>query len=95
MKVINKYKENPPPNAIWIMRGYKYGNPFIIGKDGNRDEVCDKYVEYADEKFTDKEVIADLKGKVLVCCCKPKRCHGDYLSARFHYVISSIATKGE
>ena len=82
LKVVNKYIDGFPENSVIIMRGYKYGNPFVIGKDGDRNEVCDKYKIYANKKFTDEEIKNDLKGKILVCCCKPKRCHGDYLLER-------------
>ena len=39
-KVVNKYKQ---PYDIYIGRGSKWGNPFIIGQDGNREEVINKY----------------------------------------------------
>ena len=66
-------------DVVFIGRGGKYGNPFIIGVDGDRNEVCDKYEKYAKEKFTKKEIQKDLKNKDLLCFCSPKRCHGDYL----------------
>ena len=78
-KVLNYHIDFIPTDAVWIIRGYKYGNPYIIGEDGTRDEVCDKYEEYVLEEFTLDEIIKDLRGKDLVCCCKPKRCHGDFL----------------
>ena len=81
-RVLNYKTHSFSCTAVNIMRGHKYGNPFIIGKDGDRDEVCDKYEKYANEKFTDEEVKLDLRGKDLVCCCKPLRCHGDYLLRR-------------
>lgn len=30
---------------MYIGRGSVYGNPFVIGKDGDRDQVCDKFEE--------------------------------------------------
>lgn len=64
---------------VYIGRGSKWGNHYVIGKEGDRDEVCDKY-----EKgfFTQPQLIADLPelvGKTIGCYCKPKRCHGDFL----------------
>jgi len=64
---------------IYIGRGTIWGNPYIIGKDGNRKEVIDKYRIYAS---TNKEIIESLsilQNKVLGCWCKPKACHGDIL----------------
>ena len=42
-KVVNKYKES---YDVYIGRGSIWGNPFIIGKDGDRDEVIKKYEDY-------------------------------------------------
>lgn len=63
---------------VYIGRGSKWGNPFVIGVDGDRDEVLDKYEEYAEREFTEKDY-EELRGKDLICYCAPKRCHGDFL----------------
>lgn len=39
-KVVNLYKE---PYDVYIGRGSPWGNPFVIGKDGDRKECIDKY----------------------------------------------------
>jgi hypothetical protein len=79
--VYNIHIDKEPVNFVNIMRPNKYGNPFILGKDGNRDEVLVKYYDYV---MADKELIAeikrDLKGKNLLCCCHPKKCHGHVLA---------------
>lgn len=79
-KVHNKYHGTANKDAVYIGRGSPFGNPFVIGKDGDRDDVCDKYIEMveSDQKMKDY-IIQQLKGKDLVCFCKPRRCHGDYL----------------
>ena len=41
--IVNLRKRN---YNVYIGRGSKWGNPFIIGRDGNRKEVIDKYREY-------------------------------------------------
>jgi len=69
--------------AVRIDRGTKYGNPFILGDDGDRDEVCDAYERhYLPHKpsITERVEAGDLTGKVLVCHCYPQRCHGDCLA---------------
>lgn len=79
-EVHNKYHGTAGQAAIYIGRGSPYGNPFVIGKDGNRDEVCDKYEEYLlNNKDLLKLVKRNLRGKDLICFCHPKRCHGDTL----------------
>lgn len=75
-KVVNKYKQ---PYDIYIGRGSKWGNPFIIGQDGNREEVINKYEQYLLNNPELLERLYELKGKTLGCFCKPKPCHGDVL----------------
>lgn len=67
-----------------IRRPGIWGNPFIIGKDGTRQEVLDKYRVWittsTDPKAEElRQKLPRLQGKVLGCCCKPKPCHGDVL----------------
>lgn len=79
-KVHNKYRNTAPTSAIYIGRGSLYGNPFIIGKDGDRNAVCDKYEEFVNSNPTLITAIKhNLKGKDLICFCAPQRCHGDFL----------------
>jgi len=63
----------------YIGRPSKWGNPFVVGADGTRDEVIEKYEQWIQ---TQPDLLADvykLKGKVLGCWCAPKRCHGEIL----------------
>lgn len=56
------------------------GNPFVIGADGSRDEVLSKHEDYIFLAIRHNGAdLERLRGKDLVCCCKPKRCHGDIL----------------
>jgi hypothetical protein len=69
---------------VYIGRGSKWGNPYHIGRSGTRDEVCDKYVAYMTRLMKaepQKYDVSELRGKRLVCYCKPLRCHGDWLAA--------------
>lgn len=62
----------------WNLSESKWHNPFKIGRDGNIDEILDKYERY----LFDSGLINDiyqLEGKILGCWCKPDRCHGDIL----------------
>lgn len=50
-----------------------FGNPFIIGRDGTRDDVCDKFVSYFFNKLRDnkfREEVLKLKGYKLGCWCR-------------------------
>lgn len=78
-KVYNRYGY-VPPGARYIGRGSIAGNPFVIGKDGNRAEVCDKYEAYVEADPALKERLIEFcRGRDLVCYCAPRQCHGDYL----------------
>ena len=66
--------------AVRIDRGSLFGNPFILGKDGDRDAVCNAYRDhYLPHKPSIQKERPGLKGKVLVCHCYPERCHGEEL----------------
>lgn len=61
----------------YIGRPSLLGNPFVIGKDGNRSEVCDKFEAYARGNARVMQEIASLKADdVLICWCAPMQCHG-------------------
>lgn len=64
---------------VYIGRPSKWGNPFIIGKDGSRKEVLEKYRKYILNKPELLKDLPELKGKRLGCYCKPFPCHGDIL----------------
>lgn len=68
-------------NAVYVGRPTKFGNPFVIGKDGTREEVIAKYRAWI---ATRPDLIAaaklELRGRPLVCWCAPKACHADVLA---------------
>ena len=76
MRVVHCKKE---PYDIYIGRPSKWGNPFIIGKDGDRAEVIDKYKKWIREQPELINALHELKDKTLGCWCKPESCHGDVL----------------
>ena len=63
----------------YIGRGSQWGNPFKIGKDGNRKQVIEMYEKWIVDQDYLMEDIPELKGKILGCHCKPNPCHGDVL----------------
>ena len=68
---------------VYIGRGRSgngWGNPFTIGKDGDRDQVCHDHIKHFNGNEGLRARIAELKGKVLGCYCHPERCHGNYLA---------------
>jgi hypothetical protein len=70
------------PFDVYIGRPGPWGNPFLIGRDGDRWEVIEKYKAWL---FAQPELVErakrELAGKVLGCWCAPLTCHGDVLAA--------------
>jgi hypothetical protein len=62
-----------------ITRRGIWGNPYMIGRDGTRSEVIDKYRQWIIGKPGLMAQLGELKGKRLGCVCKPAACHGDVL----------------
>ena len=85
-RVVHCRKE---PYDVYIGRPSKWGNPFTHLSDSTRAEFIvptrDDAIDAFEEWITNgdgQHLLADLhelKGKVLGCWCKPKRCHGDVL----------------
>jgi hypothetical protein len=65
---------------VYIGRPSKWGNPFEIGRDGDRETVIRKYRDWIQTRPDLLTALPELKGKVLGCWCAPKACHGDVLS---------------
>lgn len=65
---------------VYIGRGSKWGNKFVIGVDGTREEVIEKYkVDFLEKPWLHNDAVRQLQGRVLGCHCKPLPCHGDFL----------------
>ena len=80
MKVYNIKDKNKPADAVYVGRPSKFGNPFVVGKHGNREQVVTKYKNWLLSKPELCELAkSELKGKDLVCFCAPLPCHGDVL----------------
>ena len=88
MKVYNKRHYDVPPDAVYIGRPTKWGNPFshLPGKSlaqhktETREEAVQKFETYLLEHPALLEAAkTELRGKSLVCWCAPKSCHGDIL----------------
>jgi hypothetical protein len=80
-RVLNKKHDLIPlGDSVFIGRPSPWGNPFVIGRDGTREEVVAKFAYYlASNPDLLERVRLELKGKDLVCFCSPELCHGDIL----------------
>ena len=78
-KVLNKRTDVIPPDAVYVGRPSKWGNPFKMHCEGERDLVCDQFDMHLGMNQID---CSELRGKDLVCWCAPLRCHADSLLRR-------------
>ena len=66
---------------VYIGRPSIWGNPFVIGRDGDK---ATRIAKYRDWIMTQPELIVraknELHGRILGCWCKPEACHGDILA---------------
>ena len=68
--------------SVYVGRPSKWGNPFVVGVDGTREEVVQKYLDHFVGSTPDRSEAAikeELVGVNLVCWCAPKLCHADVL----------------
>ncbi len=74
-RVVHVAVEN---HEVYIGRGTPWGNPYIIGRDGTREQCI---AQHKKDLLRNPSMLTriqqELKGKVLGCHCKPKACHGD------------------
>lgn len=79
-RVLNKHHGPAPAGAVYIGRPSKWGNPFVIGRDGDRAAVVERYRRWlAFQPALVNAAQAELRGRSLVCFCAPLACHGDVL----------------
>ncbi len=61
-RVVHREKER---HHVYVGRPSKWGNPFVIGKDGNRAEVIKLYEQWLYENEALMAALGELRGKVL------------------------------
>ncbi len=77
MRVVHVKKENC---TVRIHRPYPLGNPFVVGQDGDRATVIEKFRVWAKVSPDILQLIYDLpEDSVLGCFCEPLPCHGDVI----------------
>lgn len=70
-------------NIVLIDRRTKWGNPYVMGRDGNRGQVIERYRADLWRRIGSGELalteLAALDGMCLACWCAPQPCHGHVL----------------
>jgi hypothetical protein len=64
---------------VLVDRSGPWGNPFVIGVDGDRQEVIAKFRNWFPKQKKLVDQLEELLGKRLGCHCAPAACHGDVL----------------
>lgn len=64
---------------VRIDRRTCWGNPHIVGEDGDRDTVIEMFRSEVCQQGDLLARLDELRGKVLGCWCHPEPCHGGVL----------------
>ena len=71
-------------SSVLIDRRTRWGNPFKLGVDGDREQVIARYRADLWRRIRAGEIsleeLAELDGCWLACWCEPLPCHGDVLA---------------
>ncbi len=82
--VLNKKKDKLPKGAMYVGRPTNLGNPFVIGPDGDREDVVAQYYIYfylmLDENLFYWNVCQAAHATALVCWCAPESCHANVIA---------------
>ncbi len=65
---------------VYVGRPSKWGNPFVVGRDGTRTEVIAAYRKHLLSEPELVKALPELEGKVLGCNCLPLPCHAEVLA---------------
>lgn len=65
-----------PPDTVKVDRTTRWGNPYVVGEDGDRARCVELYRELRHERGD----LEELRGKNLACWCPlDVPCHADVL----------------
>ena len=78
-RVLNLRRDRVGHCDLFIGRGSPWGNPFRIGRDGDRSAVLRRHERWLRDQHHLLRRIGELRGRNLVCFCAPLGCHGHLL----------------
>lgn len=81
MKVLHCRRDQPIGRTIYCGRGTPWGNPFVLGKHGDRATVIARFHVYAVQRLKSESKWLDplLNADALSCWCSPQPCHCDII----------------
>lgn len=74
--VINSRERHGCRSFVWIDRQGPFGNPFKIGRDGERADVLRDHEHWLRREVELVVELWRLRDKALCCWCEPQPCHG-------------------
>ena len=82
--------------AVRVDRRTRFGNPFVIGRDGTREQVVARYRVELWRQIREGEMpleeLAALAGRPLACHCWPTRpCHAEVLARAAAWAAAALA----
>ena len=93
MRILNKHRlKGFYKEMVYIGRPSKWGNPFVMNGENDRERVIAQYEQYLLNSPDLLAQIGELKDMDLVCWCAPRACHGDVLKK---YVEKLIKEEGK
>jgi Domain of unknown function (DUF4326) len=78
-QVLNKHRDQIPEGAVVVDRSSRWGNPYHLGDYSRANAIALYRIWVEAEIAAGRLDTEELRGKDLVCWCKPLDCHGDYL----------------
>ena len=82
-------------NTVLIDRRTEWGNPYRLGRDGDRDTVIALYRADLWKRIRDGRIdlaeLAALDGMWLACWCDPLPCHGHVLARAARWAAERLA----
>jgi hypothetical protein len=94
----------PGVTRVYVGRPSPLGNPYVIGRDGDRAAVVAKYRRWLRANLDTREVrlaLHDLlasarKGPLeLVCWCAPEACHADVIASCLRWLDDTYQQERE
>lgn len=82
------------PGDVYVGRPTMWGNPFVIGRDGTREEVIAKYQDWLGDRLNLLAELLERRPLRLVCWCAPEACHADVLADVLNKMIDIMAKDG-
>lgn len=75
-RVINKRDNWSCKRFVWVDRQGPWGNPFKIGRDGDRSAVLTDHEDWLRRTPELVQELYRLRDQALACWCEPLPCHG-------------------